>query len=134
MELVTRLDNWFVERLQGLLCREDTRAYVTGVMADFKPTDVLNDRSIVLEFAEARLKGDFVTYQRLGDWVLWVEAMQPELIQDNRVVIETIGRMSYYACHRIMRGQWLVYEELADDLPKIAMGIRCKLGQRHVIL
>jgi hypothetical protein len=134
MELITRLDDWFAGRLEGLLCRADTKAYVTGVLSGFKPGDVLSDQSIVLAWHEARTKGDFVTFQRIGDWVLWAEAMQPAFNRENRAVVESIGRMSYYACHRIMRQQWLVYEELADDLPIIAAGVRCKLGQARSIL
>lgn len=134
MELITRLDGWFAGKLEGLLCRDDTRAYVAGVLSDFKPKDVLSDRSIALAWQEARLKGDFVAFQRLGDWVLWCEAMQPAFNKDNRVLIQSIGRMSYYACHRIMHQQWVLYEELADDLPMIAAGVRCKLGPERVII
>jgi len=133
MELVTRLDRWFADRLDGLRCREDTRAYVTGVLAGFRLEGDMSRESVVLAYAEARTKGDFAAFQRIGDWVLWVDAMNPACIQDNREVVESIGRLSYYTCHRIMRGQWHVYEELADELPRIAHGVRCKLGPQRSI-
>lgn len=133
MELVTRLDDWFAERLQDLRCREDTRAYVTGVLAGFRLDGDMSRQSVVLAYADAREKGDFAAFQRIGDWVLWVDAMHPHFIKDNREVIETIGRLSYYTCHRIMQRQWVLYEELADDLPRIAHGVRCKLEGRRSI-
>lgn len=132
MELVTRLDRWFAERLEGLKCREDTRAYVTGVLSGFKVEGDMSRESVVLAFADARLRGDFAAFQRIGDWVLWVDVVHPHAIHDNREIVESIGRMSYYTCHRIMRGQWHVYEELADELPRIVHGVRCKLSPPRV--
>ena len=133
MELVPRLDRWFADRLQGLRCREDTRAYITGVLSGFRSEGDMSRESVVLAFADARQRGDFVAFQRIGDWVLWVEAMHPAAIQDNREVVESIGRLSYYTCHRIMRGQWNLYEELADDLPRIAVCVRKEIQGARVI-
>ncbi len=135
MELVTHLDKWFADRLDGLRCREDTRAYVTGVLAGFKVDgDMMCRESVVLAYTDARNRGDFVAFQRIGDWVLWVDAMYPQFIHDNREVVESIGRLSYYTCHRIMRGQWHVYEELSDELPRLAYDIRHAIrvsGRQH---
>ena len=125
MEVITRLDRWFASRLEPLSFGVDTKAYVTGVLSRLKTADIFGPHdSIVLAFHDARVKGDFAAFQRLGDWVLWVDAMHPEFIADHHEVIESIGRMSYYACHRIMRGEWRVYEELADQLPSIVQGVR----------
>jgi hypothetical protein len=125
MELITRLDRWFAARLEPLRCGTDTKAYVTGVLSGIKADDLFGQRdSIVLAFHEAKMTGDFVEFQRIGDWVLWVDSMHPAFIADHHDVIESIGRMSYYACHRIMRGQWRLYEELADDLPAIVYQVR----------
>lgn len=124
MELITRLNRWFVDRLDGLRCREDTRAYVTGVLIGFCPEGDMSRESVVLAYAEARTRGNFAAFQRIGDWVLWVDAINPAYIRENREVVESIGRLSYYTCHRIMRRQWHVYEELADELPRIARGVQ----------
>lgn len=133
MELVTRLDRWFADKLQGLRCQEDTRAYVTGVLAGFRLDGDMSRESVVLAFADARTKGNFVAFKRIGDWALWVEAMNPACIQDNREVVETIGCLSYYTCYRLIKG-WRLYEELADCLPTIARQIRQRLHSDALIV
>ncbi len=127
---VKGLDGWFTERLQGLRYRPETVAYVTGVLkalARPQPGDDFSRTSIVLAYAEARRTGDFALFQRIGDWVLWVDTIMPESLENSRECVESIGQLSYYTCHRIMRGQWVVYEELADELPRIAARVRRSL-------
>lgn len=133
MELVACLDHWFADRLQNLKCREDTRAYVAGVLSGFKTNDDMSRESIVLAFYDAKSKGDFVSFQKIGDWVLWSGVIAPAAIKDHREVVESIGRMSYYTCHRIMRGQWNLYEELADNLPRISICVRKEIEGLRVI-
>jgi hypothetical protein len=128
MDLIKRLDGWFAERLEGLQCTPDTRAYVIGVLGKKRwDGDILVGESIVLAFNDALITSDFAAFQRIGDWVLWIDSVYPEYINDHRDVIESIGRRSYYSCHRIMRGQWRVYEELADELPSIAAKVHRKI-------
>jgi len=104
-------------------------------MAKYRgPNDDLSRRSIVLEYVEARQAGDFATYQRIGDWVLWSSVVHPDSFNGHHTVIETMGRMSYYACHRLMRSTWPVYEQLADELPDIARETRELLSQRPIII
>ena len=130
MDIVESLDVWITSRLTGLQCTPETTAYVAGVLkALCRPVgdDVFAKRSIVLAFAEARLTGDFVAYQRIGDWVLWTDVVLPTSIERDREVVESIGRASYYSCFKILRGQWRVYEELADELPTIAAKVRARI-------
>jgi hypothetical protein len=130
MDIIAGLDEWFAARLQGLQYRPETIAYIVAVMKTLsrpRPEDDMSRRSIVLAYADAKKNGDFATFQRIGDWVLWVEAMAPESIEHDRAVVESIGRLSYYTCHRIMKGQWGIYEELADELPRIAVRVRRSL-------
>ena len=130
MDIIRGLDAWFAERLQGLEYRPETVAYVAGVLkAQGNPRgpECMAGRSIVLAYQEARQSGDFVAYQRLGDWVLFVDVVLPDSIKNEREAVETIGRLSYLACYRILRGKWDVYEELADELPTIARRVRRKL-------
>lgn len=127
MDIIKELDGWFADRLKGMRYRPETVAYVTGVLktqARPRDEDVFANRSVVLAFQDAALKGDFAGFQRIGDWVLWIDVIMPAHLDMNREAIETIGRMSYYSCHRILHGQWLVYEELADELPSIARHAR----------
>lgn len=131
---VSRLDHWLAERLRTLRVGDDTRAYVIGVLDRYQhnaePIDMSRE-SIVLAFYDARLRGDFAAFQRIGDWTLWVSSVQPTRERSQRNVLETFGRLSYYSCHRIMRGQWGLYEELADELPVIVRDVRCNLRPNH---
>jgi len=126
---VTGLETWFVEQLQGLRCSPETRAYVANVLKTLShPHEdaVFAGRncSVIAAYQEAVVKNDFATYQRIGDWVLWVDAMCPDSLRGKQEVVENFGRLAYYSCHRILRGQWHIYEELADSLPSIATRIR----------
>lgn len=125
MELVTRLDEWFAYQLSDLRCGRETRAYVVNVLAGH--IDDMSHESVVLAYHDAALTGNFATFQRIGDWSLWVSAIHPHQNQGQRDLVETFGRLSYFACHRIMRGQWRLYEELADELPAIVYDIRCRI-------
>lgn len=131
MDIITGLDVWFADRLQGLQRRPETTAYIVGVLkarGNWSPEDDLSDRSIILTFAAAVQSGDFAQFQRLGDWILWADVVVPEHFADSRELVDGIGRRAYYSCHRILRGQWRVYEELADELPTIVQQVRSKLA------
>jgi hypothetical protein len=128
---VNRLELWFAERFQGLRTwhSNEVVAYVTGVFGNRRlAQNDLSTASVTLAYESARAKRDFAELQRVGDWVLWVEAMCPDSLGHNHDIVENFGRLSYYACHDIMRGQWHVYAELANDLPVIAKHV-----QHHLV-
>lgn len=131
MDIVSNgLEAWFAERLRGMPYRPETIAYVAGVLKTLghpREGDVLGTGSVVLAYQDASARSDFAAYQRIGDWILWVDVVMPDRFNSNRTTVETIGRLSYYACHRILRGQWALFEELADALPEIALDARRKL-------
>lgn len=131
MELVTRLDEWFARQLIDLRCGREARAYVVGVLAG--RIDDMSHESVVLAYRDAALTGDFATFQRIGDWTLWVSAFAPHPLKGQRDLVERFGRLSYYSCYRIMRGQWRLYEELADELPAIVYDVRKEIQGARVI-
>lgn len=134
MELIHGLDDWFASGLSDLSCRPDTRAYITGVLARFRSDQVMvRGESVVLEFHLAKQRGDFVSFQRIGDWVLWVGSIHPSYIDENRNVVETIGRLSYHTCHRMMNKKWVLFEELADDLSRITHDVRASLKHKFSV-
>lgn len=134
VELVFRLDDWFDETLRTLSCRDDTKAYVVSVLTRYGNIDDMSHKSVVLAYSEARKHCSFVTYQKIGDWVLWVSSVYPGAISTNKDLIQTIGRASYDACNRLLKGNWPLYEELADNLPLVARRINVSLGKRNVDL
>ncbi len=87
----------------------------------------MSQESVVLAFYAARQSGDFEAFQRVGDWVLWVSSVGPYPDKGQRDMVETFGRLSYYSCHRVLRGSWPLYEELANELPAIVYDVRCNL-------
>lgn len=125
MELVTRLDSWFIDALSDLTCSEDAKAYIVGVLSKSAALDIdIGKESVVLAYIDAKEKYSFSSFQKLGDWSLWINSMY---VPKDAGVVQTFGRLSYYTCHRMTKGKWKVYEELADELPTIVNGIRCKL-------
>jgi len=128
MDLIVKgLSTWFADRLQGMPCTPETTAYVAGVLAKRRTEDDMSTESLVLAYHAASIIGDFAGFQRIGDYVLWIDSIYPEFINDHRQVIETIGRQSYSSCHRILKGQWKIYDELAQTLPLITATVRQKL-------
>jgi hypothetical protein len=125
VELVLRLDDWFAERLEHLRYRDDTRAYIIGVLSKYRfSNDDLSNRSIVLAYRDAREGGGFAAFQQIGDWVLWASSIHPRYVEVDRTVLESFGRLSYYTCYTMLRHSWPVYEELADELPNIARAVK----------
>lgn len=130
MDIVRGLDAWFLERLTGLQYRPETIAYIAGVLKTLGhpgPEDDMSGRSIVLAYLDAVERGDFVAFQRIGDWVLWSDVVLPGSIKHSREIVHAVGQRSYRSCHRILQGQWALYEELANDLPQIVLHVRSRL-------
>lgn len=130
MNVVKNLDSWFAQKLQGLQCTPETTGYIVSVLGKRSAhweQDNLSDSSLVIAYKDALTTGDFSSFRRIGDWVLFIDAVYPEFIKDNKQIVESIGRQSYYSCWRILRGQWRLYEELADKLPVIVSSVRHKL-------
>lgn len=117
------LVRWFERKLGGLRLRKDTQAYVTGVFSNYRTEDLIH-LSVVLAYEHARETNQFDDYRRVGDWVLWCGTFVPVQMDAHRQVFESLGRLSYGACYRILHSQWPLYEELADELPSIVNGAR----------
>jgi len=69
-----------------------------------------------LLFAQARNKQDFLTYQNLGDWIFFANTIAPKHLQfASKDYYDTIARLSYYSCYKIINREWKLFEELADN-------------------
>jgi hypothetical protein len=127
---VTRLESWFADQLQDLNCSPETLAYVVGVLKALgqpKAGEDMSKQSVIMAYQAASMSGEFAGFQKLGDWVLWTDVVCPDFVDVNRQVFESFGQLSYLSCHKILRGQWHVFEELANELPSIASRVRRKL-------
>lgn len=122
------LANYFSTKVAPLAASPIAKAYISGLFADqaTKPVD-LSKESVVLTFAAAKRSHDFQVLQSIGDWVLWVDTFFPAAIAQSLEVTESIGRISYYRCSRLLP-DWRVYEELGDTLPIIVPQLRAVLS------
>jgi hypothetical protein len=127
MVRIAALRAWFTDLVASIEVQDATRAYIIDVMSTLGYDCNLHGQSIVLAYYDACSTGSFSSFKRIGDWVLWVASFAPESIEIHREVNESIGRLSYYACHRILNKKWYLYEELADDMPKIVHGVQLAL-------
>ena len=120
----------FEELLTDLRCRQDTRAYIVGIFAKHKMSDAdLSDKSITVLFSQARDTGDFITFQRLGDWLMFCNGIASEHLRfASKDYYDTVARMSYYACYRLLNRSWPAYEELADNFLVIKKQVKDKLS------
>ena len=131
---VTGLREWFTETLNDVDVQELTRAYVIDVLSTLKPKDDMHNESIVLAYYNACNVGEFVKFKHIGDWVLWADTFVPQVLSSSHDVVESMGRLSYYACHRILRRQWPIFEELADDMPRIVHRVRRAITNKRSIV
>ncbi len=128
MELITRLGDWFDERLEGVTCSAEAKAYVSGILAKYRhAVDDLSKRSIVLEYAEAQASASFEGYQRIGDWTLFVFSVYPQSLHESAGIVMSIGQTCYASCDSLMKGRWPVYVELAQELPELSRQVHRRL-------
>jgi|SRR5579863_3065113 len=127
---VSRIQDHFASKLDGLPHSPETVAYVVGVLGKKKwaAEDDLSRQSILLAYMDAMERGDFITFQRIGDWVLFIDSVMPNYFEGTREFVENVGRLSYLRCFRLMGNSWRVYEELADELPKLVVSVRRRLA------
>jgi hypothetical protein len=128
MDLVTKMDGWFADRLKGLPHSPEVVAYVVGVLGKRRwDGEDLSNRSLLLTYQAATLVNDFVGFQRIGDWVLFVGSVHPSHFNGVHDFVENIGRLSYNRCFRLMGKQWRLYQELADELPSLVARVHSRL-------
>lgn len=114
------LSRWFYDCLDALRYDDDTKAYVAGVLYDFRLShNDLSKESIVYAFMNATTVGSFKEHQRVGDWVLWVGIMYPSSIIQYEDVAFMLGSASYRSCCNIMNGTWPVFNVLSAELRSI---------------
>jgi hypothetical protein len=124
----TGISDHFAERLTGIPASPEAVAYVVGVLGKRKwDGEDLSNQSVLLAYLDANERGDFVGFQRIGDWVLFIDSVMPAHFNGVREFVESVGRLSYYRCFRLMGQQWRVYEELADEFPRLVTSVRKRL-------
>ena len=118
MDIVHKnINGFFDELLTDLECQRDTKAYIISIYGKYKTTEFdLSKDSVTGLFAQARSKQDFLTYQNLGDWIFFANTIAPEHLKfASKDYYDTVARLSYYSCYKLINREWKLFEELADD-------------------
>lgn len=123
------VNKFFQEAFADLECRNDTKAYIISIYDKFKSADTdLSNNSVTTQFAHARTKHDFNTYQNLADWIFFSNTLyQQHLKNASKEYYDTVARLSYYSCYKLINKQWKLFEELADNFQNIENQVKGKL-------
>jgi hypothetical protein len=123
------ISNFFEELLADINCRQDTRAYIASIYGKYKSAEYdLSKDSVTLLFAQARSKQDFCAYQNLGDWIFFTNTIAPNYLNKaSKDYYDTVARVSYYSCYKLINKEWKLFEELADDFLSIENQVKHKL-------
>jgi hypothetical protein len=122
--------NYFESILKNLNCENDTKNYIIGVFS--KPIDLSQD-SITKLFIKAREEQNFVLYQKIGDWIIFYNALNC-LKHSFKDYYDDIGRLSYYSCYKLINKKWKLYQELADNLIQLESEIANNLSDQMMVL
>ena len=124
------ITNFFDELLTDVKCQNDTRAYIVSIYGKFKTAQFdLSKDSITLLFAQGRNNQDFLAYQNLADWIFFANTMVPEHLKHaSKDYYDTVARLSYYSCYKLINRQWKLFEEMADNFIVLESQVKEKLG------
>jgi hypothetical protein len=124
------ITDFFEELLSDVKCHQDTRAYIVSIYGKYKSAQFdLSKDSITTLFAQGRDKQDFLTYQNLGDWIFFTQTMVPNHLQwASKDYYDTVARLSYYSCYKLINRQWKLFEELADNFLLLERQVKEKLS------
>lgn len=116
-DLYLNINSYFYNELKTLRYDDTVRAYITSILEKYKNTKFdYSNQSITLMYAEAKYKQDFFTFQNIGDWIFISASLFPEHLNGaSKQYYISIGQISYYSCHKILKNQWRVFEQLADQ-------------------
>lgn len=125
------ISSFFNELLSDLNCQNDTKAYIVSIYGKYRTAEFdLSKDSVTLLFAQARSNQDFLTYQNLGDWIFFANTLAPQHLQAaSKDYYDTVARLSYYSCYKLIDRQWKLFEELADDFVRLEAQVKKRLPQ-----
>lgn len=130
------ISKFFEEILNDLKCQQDTKAYIISIYGKYKSSDFdLSKDSITLLFAQARNKQDFLTYQNLGDWLFYMNTLSPGHLKNaSKDYYDTIAKLSYYSCYKLINKQWKLFEQLADEFSILEHEVKNRFVKNNILL
>lgn len=124
------LDQTVHSLVEGIPTSQSTKAYVEGLfLSQARPSRIvdLSNQSVVLATTKIQPR-DLLKTQELADWILWMLSWFPSSVGRDREVVETLGRMHYNRCYRLVPS-WKTYEELAEMLPIIVHQVHARVDR-----
>lgn len=120
--------NFFHELLNDLECHYDTKAYIISIYGKYKTADFdLSKDSVTILLAQARSKQDFLIFQNLADWIFFTNTIAPHHLRfASKDYYDTVARLSYYSCYKLINRQWKLFEELSDNFLALENQVRRK--------
>lgn len=120
---------FFEELLNDIGCQPDTKSYIIGIYDKYRNTKTdLSKDSITLLFSEAKLKQDFRLHQNIADWIFFSNTLMPQHLKSaTKSYYDTVARISYYTCYRLINRQWRLFEELSDNFVTLEHQVKDKL-------
>ena len=121
--------SFFEKLLADIKCQPTTRIYITSIYGKYKSAENdLSKHSITELFSQARAKQDFLTYQNLADWIFFSNTIAPQHLKfASKDYYDTVARVSYYTCYRMINRQWKLFEELSDNFLNLESQVKKKL-------
>jgi hypothetical protein len=129
------LSDLFEEILSDLTCQKDTQAYIVSIYNKYiSARHDLSKDSITLLFAQARSKHDFLMYQNLGDWIFFQNTFNGKHLKNaSKDYYDTVARLSYNSCYKLINHQWKLFEELSDNFLLLEEQAKNKLIKANLL-
>jgi hypothetical protein len=125
MILQSNLKTFFQKELNSLNCDIKTKSYILTILTDYNPENNYSNESLTLIYAKAKHTQDFVIFQNLGDWLFFCHSVFPDCLNNaSSEYYQSIARLSYYSCFRLINKKWLIFENLADDYDYLTTSTR----------
>jgi len=117
MDIVS-IENLIKPKIDELKCEYETKSYIVGIFKKYEKSTsgLLLDDSLISLYNSARAQSNFRMFQDLGDFIFFMQTLFPAYLKNGSSdYFDTIARSSYFYCFKLLKRQWHVYEEMADD-------------------
>lgn len=130
IHIQANINSFFEELLADINCQPTTRIYIASIYGKYNTSEFdLSKDSVTLLFAQARSKQDFLSYQNLGDWIFFSNTIAPAHLKfASKDYYDTIARLSYFSCYKLINRQWKLFEELSDNFLLLENQVKNKLN------
>lgn len=115
----SELSEFFDQKISIPNCPKFTKAYIVDLFIRYIKAEIdLSNHSLTLLYKDGLESGSFDKLQNIGDWLMFTKSLYPDSLTGASIeYYDTLARSAYYKCYLMLKRQWLVYEELADQFP-----------------